>query len=288
MTDLAEAASQLYGLPPEEFVPARTDLATQAKADGDKALAKAVSQLPKPTTAAWLLNQLVRDQPDQVSELISLGDALREAQEKLAGPQLRQLSQQRHEVIAGFTRKALAPARKAGRPVTADLSAQVQETLSAAIADPQAGQALLSGRLTKGLSYAGLGDVSTSGAVSTATARPKAEAAKPDRSADLERLRRIREATAEVERLEQAMSEATEGADVAQRAEQEAREEVAAATARVDELRSALAEAQEALAASENVVASASEARAEAAQRTDALAEELSAARVVLAEARGG
>jgi len=88
-----------------------------------------VTQLPKPTTAAWLLNQLVRDQPDQVSELMVLGDALRQAQEKLAGPQLRQLSQQRHEVIAGFTRKALAPARRAGRPVTAELAAQVLQGL---------------------------------------------------------------------------------------------------------------------------------------------------------------
>ena len=258
MIDLAEAAAQLYGLPPEEFVPARSGIAAQAKEDGDKALAKAVTQLPKPTTAAWLLNLLVRDQPDQVSELIALGDALRQAQEKLAGPQLRQLSQQRHEVIAGFTRKALAPARRAGRPVTADLSAQVQETLSAAIADPEAGQALLSGRLTKGLSYAGLGDVSISGPVTTAATRPKARAAKADASAELERRRRIREATAEVERLEQAVAEATDGAADAQREEEEAREQEAAAAVQVEELRSALSEALKALAASEAVVASAS------------------------------
>lgn len=288
MIDLAEAAAQLYGLPPEEFVPARSGLAAQAKEDGDKALAKAVTQLPKPTTAAWLLNLLVRDQPDQVSELIALGDALRQAQEKLAGPQLRQLSQQRHEVIAGFTRKALAPARRAGRPVTADLSAQVQETLSAAIADPEAGQALLSGRLTKGLSYAGLGDVSTSGPVTTAATRPKARAAKADASAELERRRRIREATAEVERLEQAVGEATEGADVAERAERKAREEVGEAASRVEELRGGLTEAREALARSEAEVATAAEARAEAAQRTDALAEELAAARDALADAQGG
>lgn len=286
MTDLTEAASQLYGLPPEEFVPARSELVARAKADGDKALAKAVSQLPKPTTAAWLLNQLVRDQPEQVSELISLGDALRQAQEKLAGPQLRQLSQQRHEVIAGFTRKALAPARKAGRPVTADLSAQVQETLSAAIADPQAGEALLSGRLTKGLSYAGLGEVTTSGPVTTA-ARPTARADRPDPSADLARRRRIREAAAEVERLEQAMSEATDEASEAQRAEEQGRAEVDASKERVEELRSALAAAQEALAGAEGLLTTARQTRAEAGQRTDALAEELAAARDALAQAEG-
>lgn len=286
MTDLTEAASQLYGLPPEEFVPARSELVARAKADGDKALAKAVSQLPKPTTAAWLLNQLVRDQPEQVSELISLGDALRQAQEKLAGPQLRQLSQQRHEVIAGFTRKALAPARQAGRPVTADLSAQVQETLSAAIADPQAGEALLSGRLTKGLSYAGLGEVTTSGPVTTA-ARPTARADRPDPSADLARRRRIREAAAEVERLEQAMSEATDEASEAQRAEEQGRAEVDASKERVEELRSALAAAQEALAGAEGLLTTARQTRAEAGQRTDALAEELAAARDALAQAEG-
>jgi hypothetical protein len=288
MIDLAEAAAQLYGLPPEEFVRARAEIAARAKADGDKALAKAVSQLPKPTTAAWLLNQLVRDQPDQVSELMVLGDALRQAQEKLAGPQLRRLSRQRHEVIAGFTRKALAPARKAGRPVTADLSAQVQETLSAAIADPEAGQALLSGRLTKGLSYVGLGDVPLTGAVTTTVGRPRARAAEPDTAADLERRRRIREATAEVERLERVVGEATDGAADAQRVEDDACEEEAAATARVEELRRALAEAQDAQAKADAVVATASQARAEAVQRTDTLAEELAAARQALAQAQGG
>jgi hypothetical protein len=49
------AADELYALRPEEFVPRRTALAADAKQDGDKELAAAVTKLGKPTTAAWVV-----------------------------------------------------------------------------------------------------------------------------------------------------------------------------------------------------------------------------------------
>jgi hypothetical protein len=284
VSDLAEAAEHLYGVPPEDFVSERTERVARAKADGDKQLAASVARLPKPTTAAWLLNQLVREHPDQVSELISLGDALRKAQESLAGPQLRQLSQQRHEVIAGFTRRALAPARSAGRAVTADLTVQVQETLSAAIADPAAGEALLSGRLTKGLSYAGLGDVSTTTSGRRASTQPTR---RQDRSAEQDHKRRIREAAAEVERLSQAAGTAAEEVERAHREAQENQARSQSSAARLEELRAELAQQETALAAAQASAAETARRAVDARRVEEELQQELAGAKQRLAEVEG-
>ena len=249
MPELAEVAAQLYAVSPEEFVDVRTEWVKRARADGDRELATAVSKLPKPTTAAWLLNCLVRERPDRVRELITLGDALREAQQKLSGPQLRQLSRQRHDLIAAFTSMALGPAEDAGKPVTADLRGQVQETLGAAIADPEAGQALLSGRLTKGLSYVGLGEVEPgTAAAPTKKKPPRARTDRVEtRRAKAERQQRVDAARvayeqrgAEARAAAAGLSEATEEAERAAAA-------VDSARVRADELRRALAEAEEAV-----------------------------------------
>ena len=62
--DLDEVADELYAVPPEEFVALRTTRQDEAKADGDKALAKEIGALPKPSAAAWACNLLVREQRD--------------------------------------------------------------------------------------------------------------------------------------------------------------------------------------------------------------------------------
>ena len=259
MRELADVAAELYAVPPEDFVAARTEHVKHAREEKNRALATAVSKLPKPTTAAWLLNVLVRERPAQVGELVALGDAMREAQQSLSGQQLRQLGRKRHEVLAAFTSMALAPAERSGRPVTADLSAQVQETLAAAIADPDAGQALLSGRLTKGLSYVGLGDVAPDDAAEHAPARQQTRSAAGKRGSDeageaklrarAERERRQRQvAQAEVERLELAAQAAVQELAGARQEEDRARKELDTHHARVDELRAALADAAESLA----------------------------------------
>jgi hypothetical protein len=262
MSDLAEMVAELYALPPEDFVAARTECVKRAREGKDRTLATAVSKLPKPTTAAWLLNLLVRERPAQVGELVALGDAMREAQQNLSGPQLRQLGRKRHEVLAAFTSMALAPAERSGRPVTADLSAQVQETLAAAIADPDAGQALLSGRLTKGLSYVGLGDVGVdpadgSGPQKQQTSpaaghqRRGGQAAAARERARAEKVRQREAAQAELERLELRAGAAAQALEVVRREADGARAEVDTRRARADELRVALAEAEAALAEAE-------------------------------------
>ena len=157
--DLDEVADELYAVPPEEFVATRSARVDDARAAGDRALAKAIGALPKPSTAAWVVNVLVRAHRDEIEALVELGGLLREAQDSLAGDQLRALNGQRGQLLSALTRQAAARARERGHAVSTAVSGQVEETLRAAMADPEAGEAVLAGRLTSPLSYNGMGGV---------------------------------------------------------------------------------------------------------------------------------
>jgi hypothetical protein len=155
--DFDEVADELYGIPPEEFTATRRTREEEARAEGDRVLAKSISTLPKPSLAAWAVNVLVRAHRDEIAGLVELGGLLREAQENLAGDQLRALSVQRNQLLAALSRQVMALTRELGHPVSSGVAGQVEETLRAAMADPDAGEAVLSGRLTAPLSYSGLG-----------------------------------------------------------------------------------------------------------------------------------
>lgn len=155
--DVDEVADELYRLPPAEFVPARDARAAEARAQGDRAAADAIKKLRKPTAAAWLANLLSRGRREDVDRLLDLGRSLREAQDTLAGDDLRRLSRQRHEVIEALSRDARHLADAARQPVTDPAVAELEATLEAATADPVAAEALRSGRLTTPLRYSGLG-----------------------------------------------------------------------------------------------------------------------------------
>jgi len=155
--DLDEVAEELYAGAPEDFIAVRTARQDEAKAEGDKALAKQIGALPKPSAAAWACNLLVRDKREEIEALVELGGLLREAQETLAGDELKALNKQRAQLLAALTRQASALAREQGRPISSSVAAQVEETLRAAMTEPDAGEALLSGRLTSPMSYSGMG-----------------------------------------------------------------------------------------------------------------------------------
>src|SRR5918993_612964 len=82
---LDEIAGELYALRPDGFIGARDDKAKRAREQGQAPLARAIAALRRPTQSAWLVNLLVRDQPDAVEELIELGDGLRKAHQNSDG-----------------------------------------------------------------------------------------------------------------------------------------------------------------------------------------------------------
>lgn len=166
--DLDRVVTELYGLAPEEFMDARTRLGVDAKSGGDAGLVKAITSIRKPTAAAWALNQLVRQRPDELARLRVLASSLQDASEQRDGAALRDLGRERTRLIDELVRATAEIASEAGAGLTTPVADQVRQTFVAALASPPAADAVTSGQLTRGLTYAGFGDVD----LSEATAAP--------------------------------------------------------------------------------------------------------------------
>ncbi|TQN41988.1 hypothetical protein FHU33_1377 [Blastococcus colisei] len=263
-------ADELYAVPPEEFIELRKARQDEAKADGDKALAKEIGALPKPSAAAWACNLLVREQRAETEGLVELGDLLREAQENLAGEQLRALDVQRRQLLTALTRQARSLANGEGHPVSTSVATQIEETLRAAMSDPEAGRALLTGRLTSPMNYSGMGTTvakpdlrlvhparpeptAKPAKAPAATKKPAGESAADRRAREQEERRRAAEAKrqrelAAAQETADAAAAAAEEAESALEEHRRATEELTARReelqARVEELADQLAEAE--------------------------------------------
>ena len=150
MTDadlLAEAAAELYAGDPAAFTERRGALAAQARAAGQAAAAKQITALRKPTYSAWLVNQLVRADPEVASRLSELGGELRSAGAALDGARIRELSQQRRRLVNDLVRQALQ--LPGAGPPSAAVREDLTATFGAALADPQVAGQLAAGTLVR-------------------------------------------------------------------------------------------------------------------------------------------
>ncbi len=109
--ELLEIADDLYALSPGEFTPARDAKAKELKGTD---LGRTVKTLKKPGIAAWVVNLLVRRESGQVDQLLSIGAALRDAQEAMSAGELRALTKQRRQVTAAVPQQARHLAVDAG------------------------------------------------------------------------------------------------------------------------------------------------------------------------------
>jgi hypothetical protein len=190
-TSLEDAADLLYGVGREEFIGVRDALVKQVRAAGDRELATEIGGLRKPSVAAWVANRLAREYPDEVEGLEELGGSLRDAQEKLEGDALRQLSRQRHGLINALVERGRRIAREEAVRLGDPAVRELEKTIGAALADPAAARALAGGQLAGGMEAGpGLGDGGisaalggpASGARSARTARPsRPSTRRPDR-----------------------------------------------------------------------------------------------------------
>jgi hypothetical protein len=155
LVDVESVSDELYGLPLDDFTPARNEREKQAKAAGEKDLAAQIHQLTKPNLVAWLANQLARERVDEIRPLLELGAALREATATLSGQQLRELSRQQRQLVYALVQQARRLANAAGRKVSEDTARGLEDTLRAALVDPHAAEALVAGRLTEGMQNSG-------------------------------------------------------------------------------------------------------------------------------------
>lgn len=199
--DLDTVADELYGLRPEEFIPTRAARAAAARTAGDRALATEIGKLRRPSLSAWASNLLVRERRSEVEPLLRLGEGLRQAHQDLDGAQLRELSRQQRVLIGELSRQAGQLAAQAGHPISDAARHEVESTLHAALADPEAAREWASGRLTKPFSSAT--DFPTVAAPATARRAPPSPAAESsharrpaprDTKAGKERRRRLTQA----------------------------------------------------------------------------------------------
>lgn len=162
---LASVADELYALAPGDFTAARNQRAKEAKAAGDKELAETISRFPKPSVAAWVVNLLARQRPDVVAQVIELGGALRDAQVDSDRDRLKDLSRQRQELLRAVAATGVDLAGESGLKVPPAAASEVEQTLQAAMADPDAANAVRTGRLTRTLASTGVEAVDLTDAV---------------------------------------------------------------------------------------------------------------------------
>ena len=154
--DADEAADQLYAVLPGQFVAARTALAAQTQADGDRSAAAVIRRLPKPSQPAWQVNLLVREHPGAVDELARVATALRSAAQSGAPDEVRRVNTQRQATVSRLADRAGQLALAAGKPTTAATRREVEATLQAALSSPAAAEQVASGRLVAALFDTGL------------------------------------------------------------------------------------------------------------------------------------
>jgi hypothetical protein len=248
VVDVESVAEELYGLPVEEFTAARDEQAAAARQAGDRDRAAAIKKLSRPTTAAWLANLLVRERTQQIEELLELGAAMREAQSELAADQMRALATQRRQIVSALGREAASLANDRGNRVSRAIREEMEGTLEAALADPDAGEALRSGRLTTSLRYTGLGSVDVAGAVAalrptaaTGSTRKAARAvestpASDDAEAEQKRLERIEAAQRKLDEARTEAADAKRARDEKERLVREVQERVDGLRRQLDEL----------------------------------------------------
>ena len=286
--ELASAAAELYALSPGDFTAARDERVAQARASGDRDLARAIGALRRPVVSAWLVNQLARVARDQVAELLVLGESLRQAQQDLAGEQVRELSVQRRRLVAALVAEAKRIAERDGRPPGLQVEREVEATLQAALADADAAEAVRAGCLASPLSYAGLGAGDEAGAVSWQRAPAREKAPSGERPPATEKAparerasgRRASETAAEREARLAATEAERQARQAAAEAERRAAAEQAVRTA-ADAATAAAAD----LAAAEAQVASARTAQESARRLAERLDKELSQAIAAESEA---
>ncbi|WP_395307052.1 hypothetical protein V4U86_16550 [Mycobacterium sp. AMU20-3851] len=161
----------LYGVAPEEFTALRKELVAAAKKRGEDETARTIAAARRPTTAAWVLNRLVRADTAVRPRLGELTADLRAAHAAMDGPRIRELTRAQRTLIAELVRGAFEAAELPDP--SAALREDVTGTLQAAIADPEVAGRL--GRLEKAEQFSGFGDF---GEV-TGTAPPRASSAEP-------------------------------------------------------------------------------------------------------------
>jgi hypothetical protein len=154
--------ADLYGLPPERFIPERTALTQALRGEGRREEAERVTKLRKPSVAAWAVNQLVRTQSRAVAGLFEAGDDLLEAHRAVLsgegdGQALRGAVERERAAVDGLLGAARGLLTSRGHELSSATLDRVAETLHAAALDGAARERVAGGCLERELRHVGIG-----------------------------------------------------------------------------------------------------------------------------------
>jgi hypothetical protein len=218
--DLDSAAAELYALSPDAFIERRQQLVAEARKAGNRELATQLGKLRRPTRSAWLINLLARDEADEIKKLLDLGAALQDAQERMAGDELRQLSVERRKTVDALARRAVELGRQHEYSAPDGALQEVSQTLQTALGDAELGDLVRAGRLTQAVTYGGFGPSDLASALGAhiptkGPSRPKEAPAAPAPKLDAKQRRTAEKAAAEARERATAAREAAESAEAA-------------------------------------------------------------------------
>ena len=168
----------LFKLPLGEFTPARNALAARLKKAGQQAIADAAKAVPKPSVAAWVVNQLYWRHRGRFDRLIEAADRFRQvqsAQQKRNSAGVREELEARREAQAALVRIAADVLRDGGYSGTRDMLRRVTSTLEALATYGSLPDAPRAGRLTAELEPPGFDMVAVLLPLSGGTRREPAE-----------------------------------------------------------------------------------------------------------------
>jgi len=231
--DLDTAADELYAVSPDDFIERRQQLVAEARQEGNREIATQIGKLRRPTRSAWLINLLAREESDNINALFELGAALQQAQQRMAGDELRQLSAERRKTVDALARRAVELGRQQGYEAPEGASQEVGQTLQSALGDPEIADLVRAGHLTQAVTYGGFGPTDLASALGASL--PTKAPSRPEKQAEAPQPAPKRDAKQRRE-AEKAASEARELATEARQAAESAEEEAEAATQRADDL----------------------------------------------------
>jgi hypothetical protein len=245
--ELDAEIDRLYGLPLDEFVRQRDELAKRVRRDGEREAADDVKRLRKPSAGAWALNQAVRRRRQEAEALLAAGERLRAAHEALLSggdpAALREAMQEERALASALADCAEAIASETGKSGPA-LRERVRSTLHAATVDEEAREELATGRFLREREAVGLGPFGAGAAEAPAPRRERpARAPKRKRSAAGPDAAAEREEAAARERRER-LAEAERAVDEAQAALDDAESSHSAAAGELDTARETLRDAE--------------------------------------------
>ncbi|MBO0811125.1 MAG: hypothetical protein J2P23_03670 [Microlunatus sp.] len=273
---LDDVARELYDGAPEDFVELRRARAAEARSAGDRDLAKQITALRRPTRSAWIVNLLSFQAADELAALLDLGAALADAQQRLSGDDLRQLSRQRNAAISALVKRGGQLAEVRGhRPSEATLR-EVTDSLQAALSDGEVAEVVRHGRLTQPQSYGGFGPELAFAAAPAAHKEPEpAEPPAGDRGA-AEHQRRLDELATAQQALDRVSSRLARIEDQVARAVETADHRTERLGDLRDQLERAEREAERATADRDRLITEQTQLQAEKQQAEDQVAEALS------------